>query len=181
MPVALFTISGVLYLARALMDLGDPMYYDPATLFDYVAVIATTLSMVFLATAIASLALTRTVDGAARVVAWLPSAALVIGGAANLLEDAFGMSSLGFLYGVGGLLALVGLVALGVATLLDGRNDRGVGVVLLLLGLAFTLPPFGRLAGVPILCFVMAYVLGRRTDRSQEPGSPAPGAVEATS
>lgn len=156
-PVALFAISGVLYLVRALMGLGNPLYYDPATLFDYVAVITTTLSMAALAAGIASLALTTTISGAARVVAWIPSGALAIGGVANLLEDAFGMSALRFLYGVGGLLALVGLVALGVSTLLDGRNERGIGVVLLLLGLAYTLPPFGRLAGVPILCFVLAY------------------------
>jgi len=57
-PVALFAISGVLYLVRALMDLGNPLYYDPATLFDDVAVITTILSMVVLAAGIASLALT---------------------------------------------------------------------------------------------------------------------------
>jgi len=160
-PVALFATSGVLYLARGLMELGSPVHYNPSTLFDYVAVITTTLSMVALAAAIASLAITRTVGGAARVVAWVPSAALAIGGAANLLEDAFGMSALGFVFGIGGLLGLVGLVALGVSTLLDATNERGIGVVLLLLGLVFTLPPFGRLAGVPILCFIIAYVLGR--------------------
>jgi len=179
-PVALFATSGVLYLARGLMDLGSPMYYDPSTLFDYAAVVTTTLSAVALAAAIASLAITRTVGGGARIAAWVPSAGLAIHGVANLLEDAFGMSAWGLVFGIGGAIGLVGLVVLGVSTLLDRTNERGIGVAVLLLGLAFTLPPLGRLAGVPILCVVVAYVLGRRTDRSGEPEPPAPGAAEAS-
>jgi len=128
--------------------------------------------MVAIAAATASLALTRQIAGAARVVAWLPSAAPAIGGIANLLEDAFGMSALGFAFGIGNILTLVGLVVLGVSTLLDGRNDRVVGALLSSLGVAFALPAFGRTAGVPILCFVMAYVLAGRADPSGEPESP---------
>jgi hypothetical protein len=178
---ALFAVSGVLYLARGLMDLGSPAYSNASTLFDYTAVVTTTLWMVALGAAIASLAITHTVGGVARIVAWVPAAALVIGGVANLLEDGFGMSALGFLFGVGGGLAVVGLVALGVCTLFDRRNERGIGVVLLLLGLSFTLPPFGRTAGVGILCLAMAYVLARQSDRSAEPGSAEEGAEEAQS
>lgn len=180
-PAALFAISGVLYLVRGLMDLGSPAYANAATLFDYAAVVTTTLWMFALGAAIASLAITRTVGGAARAVAWIPSAALVIGGTANLIEDGFGVSALGFWFGVGGGLAVVGLVGLGVCTLLDRGNDRGVGVVLLLLGVAFVLPPSVRAAGVGTLCLVMAYVLNRRARRSGEPRSPEPGAAEASS
>ena len=180
-PGALFGIGGVPYLVRGLMDLGSPAYSNAATLFDYAAVVLTTLWMVALGAAIASLAIARTVGGAARSVAWVPSAALVIGGVANLLEDGFGLSALGFLFGVGGGLAVVGLVALGGSTLLDRRNERGIGVVLLLLGAAFTFPPFGRTAGVGILCLVMAYVLNRRASRLGEPQSPELGADEAWS
>ena len=158
----MFALSGVMYLARGIMDLGSPAYANAATLFDYTAVVTTTLWMVALGVAIASLAITSSVGGAARIVAWVPSAGLVIGGIANLLEDGFGVSALGLLFGAGGGLAVVGLVALGVSTLIDRRNERGIGVVLLLLGAAFTLPPFGRIAGVGILCLVMAYVLNGR-------------------
>ena len=77
-----------------------------------------------------------------------------------------------FAFGIGNILTLVGLVVLGVSTLLDGRNDRVVGALLSLLGVAFALPAFGRTAGVPILCFVMAYVLAGRADPSEEPESP---------
>ena len=83
------------------------------------------------------------------------------------------MSALGSVYGVGGLLALVGLVALGVTTLLDDRNDRALGTALLLLGVVFVLPQFGRLIGVPFLCFVTAVVISR-ISRSGKPASRGP-------
>lgn len=175
----MFAISGVLYLTRELMELGSPAYSNPSTVFDYTAVVTTTLWMVALGAALASLAITRTVGGAARVVAWVPSAALAIGGVANLLEDGLGMSALGIVFGIGGGLSVLGLLALGLATLLDGKNERGTGVVLLLLGVAFTLPPSGRTTGVSILCLAMAYVLGRRTGRSGELPSPKQVAGEA--
>jgi hypothetical protein len=177
-PAALFVISGVLYLTRGLIELGSPAYFNPSTVFDYTAVVTTTLWMIALAAATVSLAITHMVKGAARVVAWVPSVGLAIGGVANLLEDGFGMSALGFVFGIGNLLSLVGLLALGLVTLLDGRNERGIGVVLLLLAVAIPLPPFGRTIGVPILCLVMAYLLGRRPDRAGEPG-PEPGVEEA--
>lgn len=90
------------------MELGSPRYYDPATRLDYAAVVTTTVAMLSLAVALATLAAGPTINGVARSIMWIPATALAIGGAANLVEDAFGVSALGFVYGIGNLLTLLG-------------------------------------------------------------------------
>lgn len=166
-PGALFALSGAWFIARSLMDLGNPTYYDPVTLFDYAAVIATTVALLALAAAIASLALRQVLNGAPRKIAWIPVTGLVISALpGNLFPDAFGMSSLGFTYGVGNILTLLGMGALAVSVLRDRRNAKHIGFMLALMTLSNFLPATLATASIGLLCLVMSYVLW--THRGQE-------------
>ncbi len=158
-PAVLFALSGASYIVRALMDLGSPTYYDPVTLLDYAAVVTTTVAMLTLAASIASLAIRQVLHGASSKIAWIPTAALGIGGVSNLFEDAFAVSAIGFLFGVGSVLTLLGLAALAVSTLLDRRNDRRIGAVLALMTASIFLPGTLATAGVGVTCLAMAAVL----------------------
>lgn len=169
LPSMLFAAAGFAYLVRALLDLGSPVYYDPSTMVDYTAVVFTTIAMMSLAAAIASLAVTRIINGAARVLAWLPATALAVGGLANLLEDAFGMSALGFAFGNGNVLTLIGLFALAVLVL-KGCDERAIGVILLLQALVIFLPVTLATAGEGILCLIMSYAQ-RTTGTSPRQGA----------
>jgi hypothetical protein len=160
-----FAGSGVVFIARGLMDFGHPNFSNATTLFDYAAVLGTTLALLGLALGLALLTTEGELQGRARSLVWLPIAGLTMSGTANLLEDAFGVSEVGILFGVGNLLALVGLMATGIASLLDRRNDRIVGLLILGLGLANLLPVTVAWVALGVLCAVLGGYRHRRSAR----------------
>jgi hypothetical protein len=153
---ALYAAAGVAYMGRGLMDFGDPAFSDATTPFDYAAVAGTTVAMILLAAAIALLTARGDVTGAAGKLAWVVVAGLALSGTANLLEDAFGVGPVGMFFGVGGFMTVVGLLATGLAGLLDRRNPRTVATVILAMGLASFLPVTLSWLIIGVLCEALA-------------------------
>ena len=159
----IFIGTGVGFITRGLMDLGHPAFSDAATPFDYAAVVGTTLALCGLAVGLALLATGGELKGAARRLAWVPAVGFATSGTANLLEDAFGVDAVGILFGVGNLLGLIGLLATGVAALVNRRNDRIIGLLILGLGLAMFLPVTIGWVVLGLLCIGIAEYRRRRS------------------
>jgi hypothetical protein len=162
---AAMIVAGVNFMARGLMDLGHPDFANAVTPFDYAAVFGTTLAMYGLALGLGLLAVGGELTGPARRIAWVPVAAFALSGTANLLEDAFGVSEVGILFGVGNLFGLIGLLATGIAALLRGQNDRVVALLILGLGLAHFLPVTIGWVLIGVLCIAIGTTRPRRPVR----------------
>jgi asparagine N-glycosylation enzyme membrane subunit Stt3 len=151
-----FVLTGLVFIARGLMELGKPAFSNATTPFDYAAVLGTTLAMYGLALGLSLLRAEGALRGPARSIVWLPIVAVAVSGTANLLEDAFGVSEVGILFGVGNLLFLIGVVATGVAALIDRRNDRMLAALILGVGAAFMLPVTLGWVVLGALCIAIA-------------------------
>lgn len=152
----LFAAAGFAYMARALMDFGDPSFRYPTTPFDYAAVAGTTVAAILLAAAVAHLTASGELAGAAGGLAWIAVTGLALASTANLLEDGFGVGSVGIFFGVGGLLTVVGFLATGMAAVLDRRNPRLPATLILAIGLAMLLPVTLSWLVIGVLCESLA-------------------------
>ena len=152
----LFAAAGVAYIARGLMGFGDPKFSDATTPFDFAAVVGTTIAMILLAAAVALATATGDLTGTAGKLSWIVIAGLALSATSNLLEDGFGGASVGFFFGVGGFVTVVGLLVTGVAALLDRRNPRVIATVILAIGLASFLPVTLSWLIIGVLCEALA-------------------------
>lgn len=151
-----FASAGVAFTSRGIMDLGDPAFANPKSLFDYSAVIGTTAAMMLLGIGLALVTRGGGLKGRARSIVWVPIAALTLSGTANLLEDAFGVSALGIMFGIGNLFVVVGLLATGISAVIDRRNTGALRWLILALGAAFFLPVTISWVVLGLLCLAIA-------------------------
>lgn len=158
-PELLALVTAALVAARALVGLADPVYYDPATLLDYSAVVLTTA--LFVSSGLALLAIRPRLGTIGRIAVLVPAYASIVRGVANLFEDGFGISALGLVWGICGLLILFGLLVAGVAVLFERTSTRLIGAGLLLLVVAFVAPESYAGVGQVVAWLVLAWVLGR--------------------
>jgi hypothetical protein len=133
---SIWALTGIAWAAASLLVTAGAEYWDPTTLSQYLAV--STYSAAWILAAPAVLLMTGESSGRApHVLAATFTVAAILVGAANALEDAFGLRDLGTVYVVGFLGALLTLVAL-TATLLRAKSGRLAGVTAaLLVGSAF--------------------------------------------
>jgi hypothetical protein len=133
---SIWGLTGIAWAAASLLDTAGAQYWDPITLTDYLAVSLYTAAWILAAPAV--LLMTGSSSGRApRILAMIFAAAAIAVGAANALEDGFGLRELGAVYVVSFLGALLTLVALTVA-LLRAQPRRLAGVTAaLLVGSAF--------------------------------------------
>jgi hypothetical protein len=125
-----FGVAGVSALIRFVLEYADPVYYNPASLIDYVAVVSATL--VFLATGIALYLLWRNppVDRGSLLLlfAGIGAAAEGLG---NLFEDVFNVEAAVWAFFGGGVLMMVSLIVAGIAALTVDSSRRWSGLFLL--------------------------------------------------
>ena len=135
-------ISGVIWIGRAVLQFAfKPDYWDPRSAIDYVAVIGTSLELLTLALGIWGIAIAQASYTQEKVV-WkigiiLTCISAILAGTVNLVEDAFGIKSIGFLFPIGILALAVGLLVSGVAALRVAQMHRSIGwfIILCLAGL----------------------------------------------
>ena len=119
-------------MAHALVTTTGPVYYSPASVVDYAAVVLYTTGLVLLATCVWTLR-----AGSGRITSSAASAAaagLVTAGVANLLEDGLGLP-LGWLYVAAVLTATVALIALCAALARERSLRPGILIAVTIGGL----------------------------------------------
>ena len=136
MARSIWGLTGIAWAAASLLVTGGAQYWDPITLTDYLAVSLYSAAW-FLAAAAVLLIAGESSGRAPHILAMIFAVAAIAVGAANALEDAFGVRELGVVYVVSFLGALLTLVAVAVA-LLRAQPRRLAGVIAaLLVGSAF--------------------------------------------
>jgi hypothetical protein len=147
-----FSVAGVLTLVGwTLFTVGDPVYYDAATLGDLASVAS--LSGCLVLTGIALIVLWRdppVTRGSPFLL--LAGAGAVAEGLGNLLEDAFGVEEAVWAFFGGGLLLMVSLLVAGTAALTASSPRRWAGLFLL-----FAVP--GGMLGFGLVMMGTAWVL----------------------
>jgi hypothetical protein len=110
-------LTGVAWGARSVIGFAGPDYWEPETALDWASIWS--YSIAWLLTAPAVLLIGRAVPSRSVLVAAIVTAVgAVMAGAANGIEDGFGMSSLGTWYVVGFFVGAFGILAM---ALLLGR------------------------------------------------------------
>ena len=147
-----FGVSGALALAgSALHALSEPVFYDPSTVGDYLAVMSTTT--IYVVTGVALVLLWR--DPPVRrgslflLLAGIGAAAAGLG---NLFEDAFDVEAAVWVFFGGGFLMLVTLPIAGIAALTVRSPRRWSGLFLL-----FAAP--GAMLGFGIVMMGVSWIL----------------------
>ena len=125
-----FGVAGVSALVRYFLEFADPVYYNPASLIDYAAVVSATL--VFVATGIALVLLWRNppVDRGSLFLLFAGVGA-VAEGLGNLFEDVFNVEAAVWAFFGGGLVMMVSLIVAGIAALTVDSPRRWSGLFLL--------------------------------------------------
>jgi len=133
---SIWGLTGIAWAAASLLDTAGAQYWNPITLIDYLAVSLYSAAWILTAPAVLLMAAEST-GRAPRILAMIFAVAAIAVGAANALEDAFGLRDLGTFYVAGFLGALLTLIAVTVA-LLRAQPRRLAGVTAaLLVGSAF--------------------------------------------
>ncbi len=147
-----FGVAGALALAgSALHALGEPVYYDPSRVGDYLAMMSTTT--IYVVTGVALVLLWR--DPPVRrgslflLLAGIGAAAVGLG---NLFEDAFDVEAAVWVFFGGGILMLVTLPIAGIGALTVRSPRRWSGLFLL-----FAVP--GVMLGFGIVMMGVSWIL----------------------
>ena len=179
MRAALFLVAGMLALASTGLNVFGPAYYAPEGVFDYLAVVLFTTTL--LATGIALIELFRN-----PLATWRPWPLLFPGGGAiaagsgNLLEDVFNVEWAEWAFLFGGVAMVFGLVIAGLVILVVNSRRRWTGSPLIAGGVCFGLGDVGvPLMGLTWLAFgTVLFLLDRNTVTTKVP-EPLPVTDEA--
>ncbi|MFL5646986.1 MAG: hypothetical protein ACJ776_01200 [Chloroflexota bacterium] len=149
---------------RSIQALADPAFVDPVSVFDWLAVIG--FSAAFLLTAAGLLILRDSITPGLNtsVAIVVVAGACVIAGVMNLLEDGFGLPTLGPVYAISAIVAWLGMFV--IAGMIGVSVDRSLAFVPLLTGVGFALFEIG--GGVLMLAawWAFARILVRRERRA---------------
>ena len=152
--------AAVLWLARQLIGLSDPAYYDPVTVLDYAAAWMTSIAGV--ATAVALVMWWRI--SPVRWGRWIflvAAAAFFLSAVGNVLGDVYDLEIGEALWTAGGL-AVVTTVAAGLITLIWSSSARLSGLFLVVFAVSLGLPDVGGLWLAVASLLVVAYLLARQ-------------------
>jgi len=168
-------VAGLLWLLRAWVQLADPVYWDPHSWIDYLAVALYSAAMVALTPPLAGLQRQQEAH-AGRLGRWTfyvtfwGAAATGIG---NLLEDGLGpvfrpAGLVGLLlYLLGFAFLFLGLIPFGIAVLRAGVLARWIGVALILA--VPVLLTFWERGGAALFGLIWIAIGGYLLDRSRRP------------
>ena len=171
-----FVIASSLILIRAVLELWDPVYWDPQTALDYAAAILTTLSWVVAGTAFI-MWFRATAEQRVRWLLALAGIGLAVSGIGNLLEDVFDMNDLGeALFTNGGLVGAVAIVATAVLVLTVPGPIRWTSVILFVFLVGSVFPDDGGqfVMGVSLLALGL-WLIRIASARHQVPEESDPG------
>ena len=125
----IYSTAGVLGVVRGLIGYSQPTYWAPTTPLDWAAVV---IFSCFLAAAAASLALLAAQQGTrSRWPIYAAAAGATVAGAANALEDGFGVTAFGLPFAAGIAVMAVGLLLGGAALIVSRSGPRTLGFLLL--------------------------------------------------
>ena len=158
--VARFTwgVTGIAWAAASLLVVAGVEYWDPTSLTDRLAVWLYTAAWLLAAPTV--LLMTRGSSGRVpHILAMTFAFAAIVAGAANLLEDGFGLRELGTAYVVGFVVALMTLLPLTVTLLRTGLGRLAGVTAALLVGIAFVASGGGVIVfgGLAALAFAPAW------------------------
>lgn len=162
---SLLIISGVIWIGRTVLEIAfKPEYWNPRSAIDYVAVIGTSLALLTLALGIWGIGISQASHAQGRAV-WklginLACLSALVVGLSNLLEDAFGVAVLGFLFPIGIVALSIGLLMSGVAALRIPQFHRSIGWLLLLCLAGVLFLEFGGGIVVGLSLLALAYTSG---------------------
>jgi hypothetical protein len=124
-----FSIAGTLGVARGLIGYFNPTYWAPTTLLDWTAV--TTYTCFLTAAAVSLILLAREQRALSRWPITAAAAGAAAAGAANAIEDGFGMSTFGYPFAAGVGVMAAGLLLGGAALALSRSGPCHLGPLLL--------------------------------------------------
>jgi hypothetical protein len=163
--VAILVLTGLVWGARSVQALAHPAYTGPVTLFDWLAV--TGFSAAFVLTAAGLLILRESIRPGLNVTVAIAvvAAACVTAGLMNLLEDGFGVPSMGPLYAISAFAAWLGMFV--IAGMIGVSADRSLAFVPLMTGIGFAFFEIG--GGILTLAgwWAFARILVRRRRRTE--------------
>jgi hypothetical protein len=149
-----WSLAGLAWAGRSLLEFARPDYQEPVTLLDWLAVAS--FSIAWLLSAIAVILLSGDVgDRTVRIVGRVFAIAAAIAGLANVAEDALGQSWAGMPYVVGFLVAWLTLIPLGVAIWRTGWRRMAILPVTLFASIAL----FNSGGGLIILVAAAAFAV----------------------
>jgi hypothetical protein len=123
-------VTGVAWAGQSLLQFADPVYWDPITTLDWLAVWSFTACWLLLAPTVillGRLTLSHQLTAMTSVIA----IGAVAAGVANAFEDGLGIKALGTIYVLGALTAAFGLLPLAATIQRDGY-PRLAGLTLVL-------------------------------------------------
>lgn len=124
-----FVVAGALALARALVELADPVYWNPSSVMDYTAALLTTIAWV--TTGVAFVLWWRTTPirrGAALLL--ITGIGTAVSGIGNLLEDVFNVEFGELLFTYGGMIGAMAVLVAAVLILTVQDPLRWTGLLL---------------------------------------------------
>ncbi len=125
-----FLLGGALALVRAVVELADPVYWDPLSVLDYAAALLTTMAWV--ATGVGFILWWRTTPirrGAGLLL--VAGIGTAVSGIGNLLEDVFDLEFGELLFTYGGMIGAIAVFAAAVLMLTVRDPLRWTAVLLL--------------------------------------------------
>ncbi len=137
-----FVAAGSLSVARAFLELAEPVYYNPETILDYAAVVLTSVALACSAAGLLSLWRSSPLRRGAPFLL-VAAAGIVVEATGNLLEDLLDLAIGGDLYSLGGMAGAVGLLLAAATMLTASHRLRWVGLLLLIALAGGTFPDDG--------------------------------------
>jgi hypothetical protein len=159
--IVYLTLGLTVTLGAIIRVVADPVYWEPVTTVDFIAVWTWSLAFVLLGVAVPLLVRDARGDRAMRIGGWVVAAAAVLTAVANGIEDGLDQEAWGSVYVVGSLTTLGGMLALIWMLARGGRGRYAWVLGLWLVGLAMTTWGLGVLA---LIGSVVAIDARRRRD-----------------
>lgn len=152
--------AGIAWLVRGVIAFYDPDYWSPRTPLDYAAVVGTSLALFLMAVGIWGFYLQNPAPASRAQLAWRIGitvtcvAALTIS-ISNFTEDALGVNSLGYVWVIGMLALLSGLLVAGFSALWVNGFSRWVGSLFLVCAAGLLLMESGGMFGIGLALLVL--------------------------
>jgi hypothetical protein len=153
--------AGIAWLVRGVIAFYGPDYWDPHTPLDYAAVLVTSLALLLMAVGIWGFYLQNPAPASRAQTAWRIGitvtcvAALTIS-ISNFTEDALGVSSLGYVWVIGGVASFSGLLVAGFSALWVNGFSRWVGSLFLVCAASLLLMESGGMFGMGVALLVLS-------------------------
>jgi len=125
-----FVAGGVFVVVRAAMELADPVYWNPSSLFDYSAATLTTIA--WIVTGVAFMLWSRTTPiRRGSMFLLMAGVGTAVSGIGNFLEDVLDLEFGELLFTYGGMIGAIGILLAAVAMLTVRSSLRWSALLLL--------------------------------------------------